>query len=118
VIGAAEILTELQRRGVSVAAEGDTLCLKPRRSLDDGLLARIREAKPAILEALRSKENTPCDSPRCAGCYEVEPGVRIHPPKCGESHGEWLNCLWTVSNYRNPGSLSEMGSGAARIMQN
>lgn len=36
---AAEILTELQRRGVIVAVEGDTLCLKPRRALDDTLLA-------------------------------------------------------------------------------
>ena len=89
-MGAVKILTELQQRGVSVAAEGDTLCLKPRRALDDRLLDRIREAKPAILEALRSTKNTPCDSPRCAGCYEVEPGVRIHPPKCGEEYRRWL----------------------------
>jgi hypothetical protein len=26
----------------------------------------------------------------CAGCYEVEPGVRIHPPKCGEGYRTWL----------------------------
>ena len=26
----------------------------------------------------------PCGSPHCAGCYEAEPGVRIHPPKCGK----------------------------------
>ena len=32
----------------------------------------------------------PCGSPRCAGCYEVEPGVRIHPPKCGEEYRAWL----------------------------
>jgi hypothetical protein len=50
---AVEILTELQRRGVIVAVEGDTLCLKPKRVLDDTLLARVRVAKPAILEALR-----------------------------------------------------------------
>jgi hypothetical protein len=23
----------------------------------------------------------PCGSPHCAGCYEVEDGKRIHPPK-------------------------------------
>ena len=40
---AAEVLTELERRGVSAAVEGDTLCLKPRRALDDALLARVRE---------------------------------------------------------------------------
>ena len=28
-----------------------------------------------------------CGSPHCAGCYEVEPGVRIHPPKSGK---DWV----------------------------
>jgi len=41
---AAEILGELQRRGVIVAVEGDILCLKPKLVVDDALLARIREA--------------------------------------------------------------------------
>lgn len=31
-----------------------------------------------------------CGSPHCAGCYEVEPGVWIHPPKSGEDWKEWL----------------------------
>ena len=69
------ILTELQRRGVIVAVEGDTLCLKPRRALDDSLLARVREAKPAILEVLRSRPATCASS-----CYEIEPGRWIHRP--------------------------------------
>jgi hypothetical protein len=78
VTGAAEILTELHRRGVTLTAEGDTLCLKPRRALDDGLLSRVREAKPEILEALRNRPAT-C-SP---DCYEVMPGVWIHRPHTG-----------------------------------
>ena len=88
---AAEILTELQRRGVIVAVEGDTLCLKPRRALDDTLLARIREVKPAILKALRTGMAA-CGSPDCAGCYVVdaETCARIHPPKCGEEYRKWL----------------------------
>jgi hypothetical protein len=72
---AAEILTELQRRGVIVAVEGDTLCLRPKRALDNTLLARVREAKPAILEALRTRPAT-C----AASCYEVDPGRWIHHP--------------------------------------
>jgi len=72
---AVEVLTELQRRGVRVAVEGDTLCLKPRRALDDALLARVREAKPAILEALRNRP------PTCSpDCYEIEPSRWIHHP--------------------------------------
>jgi hypothetical protein len=85
---AAEILTELQRRGVIVAVDGDTLCLKPKRALDDSLLARIHEVKPAILEALRSGLAA-CGSPHCAGCYDVGDGRRIHPPKCGEKYRAW-----------------------------
>ncbi len=29
-----------------------------------------------------------CGSPLCAGCYDVEPGVPIHPPKCGKEYLE------------------------------
>jgi hypothetical protein len=86
---AAEILTELQRRGVIVGVDGDALCLKPKRALDDSLLARICEVKPAILEALRSGLAA-CGSPHCAGCYDVGDGRRIHPPKCGEKYRAWL----------------------------
>lgn len=69
-----EILTELERRGVFVAVDGDNLRLSPKCALDDALLARVREAKPAILEALR----------KCSpDCYDVEPGVRIHRPHTG-----------------------------------
>jgi len=31
-----------------------------------------------------------CGSLHCAGCYEVEPGKRIHPPKCSKEWREWL----------------------------
>lgn len=75
---AAEILTELQQRGVLVVVDGDTLCLKPKHALDDALLARVRKAKPAILEALRNRPAT-CS----ADCYELEPGIWIHRPWTG-----------------------------------
>jgi hypothetical protein len=86
---AAEILTELQRRGVIVTVDGDTLRLKPRRALDDSLLARVREAKPAILEALRTGLAV-CGSPHCAGCYDAGDGRKMHPPKIGEEYRKWL----------------------------
>ena len=70
-----EILGELQRRGVMVTAVGEELVLKPKRALDDTLLARVREAKPAILEALRTGLAT-C----AASCYDVGSGKRIHHP--------------------------------------
>ena len=86
---AVAILTELQRRGVIVTVDGDTLCLKPRRALDDTLLARVREAKPAILETLRAGLAV-CGSSHCAGCYDVGDGRKIHPPKCGKEYRKWL----------------------------
>ena len=93
MIPAAEVLTELQRRGVTVAADGDTLCLRPRRALDDTLLARVRAAKTAILEALQSGQSiaqiAACGSPHCAGCYDVGDGRKIHPPKCGADFLRW-----------------------------
>jgi hypothetical protein len=75
---AAQILTELQHRGVIVAVDGDTLSLKPKNALDASLLARVREAKPAILLALRNRPAT------CSlDCYEIERGVWIHRPWTG-----------------------------------
>jgi hypothetical protein len=45
-----------------------------------------------VTQAEESKggEMSACGSPHCAGCYEVAPGVRIHPPKCGEDYRAWL----------------------------
>ena len=71
--GAVEILAELQRRGVSVRAEGDALKLRPAEKLDTALLERVREAKPEILAALHKRPAT-C----AASCYAVGPGRWIH----------------------------------------
>jgi TubC N-terminal docking domain len=79
VSAAVEILWELQRRGVSIRAEGDALKLKPRGALDNPLIERVREHKPEILATLRNRPGT-C----AASCYEVEPGRWIHHP--------WDNC--------------------------
>jgi hypothetical protein len=70
-----EILTELQRRGVAITVEGESLCLKPKRALDAELLSRLREQKPEILAALRNRPAM-C----AASCYEIEPGRWIHHP--------------------------------------
>jgi hypothetical protein len=74
-VNAMAILYDLQRRGISVAADGNTLVLKPRRALDSELLARLREHKAEILRALSARPAT-CG----ATCYEVEPGRWIHHP--------------------------------------
>lgn len=88
---ASEVLTELQRRGVIVAVEGDTLCLKPRCAIDDTLLTQARESKSAILEVLRSRPATySAQCWHCAGtgqcecstCGVMKPSVNWGSGKC------------------------------------
>ena len=54
--GTAEILNELSRRGVTIRVEGDTLRLRPKAAVDDGLLARIREHKVEIIRLLAARK--------------------------------------------------------------
>ncbi len=51
-MNAAAILSELDRRGVRVTADGEALVLKPKRALDAELLAHIREHKPEIIRVI------------------------------------------------------------------
>lgn len=82
-----EILTELRGRGVSVTVEGDILCLKPRRALDDALLARVRDSKPAILEVLRKPPSnctaTPAHFPTTATCWHCGGSGECNCSACG-----------------------------------
>jgi hypothetical protein len=74
-----EILESLRSLGVTVKAVGpDRIRLEPASKIPAEMVPRIREAKPTILEALRSRPAT-C-SP---DCYEIEPGIWIHRPHKG-----------------------------------
>ena len=42
------------------------------------------------VERSRESSTPTCGSSDCGGCYEVEQGVRIHQPKCGESYRAWF----------------------------
>ena len=84
---AAAILTELRWRGVSVTVEGDILCLKPRHALDDALLARVRDSKPAILEVLRKPASdcaaTHVPTPAAANCWHCGGSGECNCSTCG-----------------------------------
>jgi hypothetical protein len=84
---AAEILTELRGRGVSVTVEGDILCLKPKRALDDTLLARVRDSKPAILAVLRNLSSncvaTPAQISGTATCWHCGGSGECNCSACG-----------------------------------
>jgi len=79
-----QILESLRSLGVIVQAVGpDRLRLEPASKIPQEMVPRIREAKPAILKALRNRPAT-C-SP---DCYEVQPGAWIHRP--------WAGCTTTT----------------------
>jgi hypothetical protein len=84
---AAEILTELLGRGVRVTVDGDILCLNPRRALDDALVARVREAKPAILEVLRRLPSncatTPAQISETVTCWHCSGSGECNCSTCG-----------------------------------
>lgn len=42
------------------------------------------------IDPSQAEKSVLCGSPHCSGCYEIELGVRIHPPECGEGWKEWL----------------------------
>jgi hypothetical protein len=75
VNAADEILSELERRGVTVRVDGEMIRLRPKSALDNELLNRVRAHKPEIIRVL-SVRLTTC----AASCYEVEPGRWIHHP--------------------------------------
>lgn len=60
----------------------------PRGALAKGTLGT--GAEPGPTGRRMSGPLPSCGSTDCAGCYEVEPGVQIHPPKCGEEYRKWL----------------------------
>lgn len=57
------------------------------------LVEELRAHRAEIIAALRERdqgERAACDSPNCAGCYDLGDGRRIHPPKCGDDYRAWL----------------------------
>jgi len=82
---AAELLSELRGRGVTVAVDGESLCLKPKRALDQELLSRVRGAKPEILQILRdSTSSNPAAQPlRSENCWHCDGSGECSCINCG-----------------------------------
>lgn len=62
-------------------------------SLSDPIARKTEklESSPKTKDSASARKSVAlCGSPHCAGCYEVAPGVRVHPPKCGEEYRVWL----------------------------
>jgi hypothetical protein len=63
-------------------------CVKP---VDEPYTLRLPEDKDppisvAQVETNGLEDTVGCKSPRCAGCYDVGDGAKIHPPICGNGY--------------------------------
>ena len=54
---------------------------KPSKPSSVGFEGATPVESPVIRTKPDPEDFAPCGSPTCQGCYEVAPGVRIHPPK-------------------------------------
>jgi len=77
-MSAVELLTELQRRGVQVTAEGDRLKIKgPRGAVSPELRQRLAASKPAMLAVLKVSS----DSEMMALCRRACAGLNVDPAR-------------------------------------
>lgn len=50
----------------------------------------IEAGRATQAESEGPQSRAACGSPDCGGCYEVAPGVRLHPPKSSLKWLAWL----------------------------
>ena len=97
---ALEIFSELSRRGITVRVEGETIRLKPKSALDDGLVGRIREHKPELLAALRRRRPIMCIHCRgqnrceCVRCMDAFDGTPDRAGECAACRGTGKALTW------------------------
>ncbi len=90
------IVKSLEAVGVRFRIDGEKVKAKLPEPSPPGVLEALetlRARRSEVIALLRERPNqslAPCGSPRCAGCYEVEPGRRIHPPKASRDWLTWL----------------------------
>jgi hypothetical protein len=62
------------------------MALKVRKSAHD----EGGDAKAQCEISELGETRSSCGSPDCSGCYEIEPGIHLHPPKVSRGWLEWL----------------------------
>ena len=87
-----ELIADVERLGGELALRGERIHYRLPSTADaPRLVAELRANREEVLAALRERDKAQrCGSPRCAGCYEVGNGRRVHPPKSGQDFLDWL----------------------------
>ena len=90
-----ELVKSVTDKGaVLILAAPNKLRVRGVSRLDSETVETLRRHGKDLILYLKSQTPAPCDSRQCAGCYEVEPGRRIHPPRPSPEWQEWL-ARWT-----------------------
>lgn len=77
-------------RAIAERAVRALAALNAGRGIETGSAPAPVRAPVTRTEQSECREIATCGSPFCAGCYDVAPGVRMHPPMCGEDYRAWL----------------------------
>jgi len=118
-----EILAALKSLGVKVAMTGDRLRFQPASRIPPDLVSRIREEKPAILEALRScpvigSKEYRAELGKAIMCrYDWQPGyqgLRLH---CVAHHHPAGACTVFVIRWAGHDTLQEMAARGILVGQ-
>jgi hypothetical protein len=91
------VISQIEQAGRTLAVQAGRLRYKIPRPLPrmGELLDALRVHRDEAIRILCDREGerthaAPCGSPQCAGCYEVEPGRRIHPPRSSTKWEAWV----------------------------
>ena len=90
------MVASLEAAGVRFRLDGEKIKAKLPEPVSPEVLQTLetlhaRRGEVATLLRQRQEQTlAPCGSPDCAGCYEVESGRRIHPPKPSQEWLDWL----------------------------
>jgi hypothetical protein len=97
VVDTASLLMSLRARGAKFAMVNGKLKVDaPTGLIGPEQLEILRQRKAEIAALLLSKHPAPnCPgTDLCGGCYEISPGVYLHPPKTKLQWTAWLK-RWT-----------------------
>ena len=89
----AMLVDSLRTRGAKFAvADGKVVVDAPAGVISPEQLATLRQRKREIAALLTPTDRASmCPGTEvCAGCYEIRPGVRSHPPKASRDWEAWL----------------------------